>query len=256
VAPQRRGDAAMIVAAHQPHYLPWLGYLAKMAACDLFVVMDDLQYEPQNFQNRNRVKVSNRAVWLTVPLVRGSQGERIRDKLIDEGHNEKEQWQRRTWETLRVHYGACPWFGHYAADLEQVYTRRWWTLLELDVHMLELHRTWFGLRTPVVLASTLGVTGARSARILDICRALGADTYLSGSGGSVAYLDTELLARAGVRVAWQNFRHPVYPQRYARQGFVPRLAAIDLLFNCGPRSREILQSGIESRPEVHHEKAV
>jgi hypothetical protein len=246
----------MIVAAHQPHYLPWLGYLAKLASCDLFVVMDDLQYEPQNFQNRNRVKVNNGAAWLTVPIARGSQSERISDKIIDEPTNEREHWQRRTWETLRVHYGPCPWFDCYARDLEDVYTRRWRKLVDLDLHMLELHRAWFGLCTPVLLASSLGLRGARTARILDLCRAVGADTYLSGSGASTTYLDTELLRGHGIEVTWQNFHHPEYPQRYPHQGFVPRLAALDLLFNCGPRSRDILRRGIESWAEVNHEKAV
>jgi hypothetical protein len=244
----------MIVAAHQPHYLPWLGYLAKLASCDLFVVMDDLQYEAQNFQNRNRVKVNNGTTWLTVPLRRGPQSDRIRDKLIDEPNSAKEDWQRRSWETLRVHYGACPYFECYARDLEEIYTRRWKRLLDLDLHLLELHRAWFGLRTPVLLASSLGLRGTRSGRILDLCRAVGADTYLSGSGASTTYLDTRLLATGGVRVAWQTFDHPRYPQRYPEQGFAPRLAAIDLLLNCGPTSRDILLSG--THREVSHEKAV
>ena len=62
----------MMVAAHQPAYLPWLGYLAKIAAADLFVVMDDLQYEAQNFQNRNRIKTGTGPAWITVPVERGS----------------------------------------------------------------------------------------------------------------------------------------------------------------------------------------
>jgi hypothetical protein len=240
----------MIVAAHQPHYLPWLGYLAKLASCELFVVMDDLQYEAQNFQNRNRIKVNNGAAWLTVPLVRGAQNERIRDKVIHDRQSAKEHWQRRSWETLCVHYGACRWFGHYARELQEVYTRRWRTLLELQLHLLELHRGWFGLRTPVLLASSLGLSGARTTRILDLCRAVGADVYLSGSGASTAYLDTELLASAEVRVAWQQYHHPAYPQRYPGLGFVPRLAAIDLLLNCGPRSCDILLAGIETERRI------
>ena len=61
----------MILAAHQPHYLPWLGYLDKVAKADLFVVMDDLQYEAQNFQNRQRLKLADGARWVHVPLLRG-----------------------------------------------------------------------------------------------------------------------------------------------------------------------------------------
>ncbi len=73
----------MIVAAHQPSYLPWLGYLDKLAKADLFVVMDDLQYEAQNFHNRNRIKLADGPHWLTVPLIRGAQTDRVIDKRID-----------------------------------------------------------------------------------------------------------------------------------------------------------------------------
>ncbi|MBV8758449.1 MAG: WbqC family protein, partial [Deltaproteobacteria bacterium] len=91
----------MIVAAHQPAYLPWLGYLDKMAKADVFVVMDDLQYEAQNFQNRNRIKLNNGAAWLTVPLEKGPQSQRICDKSISNAGSPKEHWQRRSWETLK-----------------------------------------------------------------------------------------------------------------------------------------------------------
>ena len=86
----------MIVAAHQPHYLPWLGYLDKLAKADLFVVMDDLQYEAQNFQNRQRMKLQSGAMWLTVPLERGSQAARICDKRIEHGGNAMQHWHRLT----------------------------------------------------------------------------------------------------------------------------------------------------------------
>jgi len=99
----------VIVAAHQPHYFPWLGYVHKMAQADLFIVMDDLQYEKDNFQNRNRIKVNNCSAWLTVPLERGSQADLICDKLIrNDGVSAKEHWQRRTWATLQIHYGKAP----------------------------------------------------------------------------------------------------------------------------------------------------
>ena len=93
----------MILAAHQPHYLPWLGYLDKMARADVFVVMDDLQYEAQNFQNRNRIKLNNGAGWLTVPLERGHQSDRICDKRVrNDAANPKEHWQRRHWTSIET----------------------------------------------------------------------------------------------------------------------------------------------------------
>jgi len=231
----------VIVAAHQPHYLPWLGYLDKLAKCDVFVVMDDLQYEAQNFQNRNRVKLNHGPSWLTVPLLRGDQTDRVLDKRIDNtGRGGRHHWQQRTWRTLVTHYGRAPYWGHYAPALEDVYARRWDMLIELDLHMLELARDWLGITRPIVRASSLELSGARTERIAALCRAVGATVYLSGRGGSTGYLDTELLARAGVSTLWQRFAHPVYPQRYAGLGFVSHLGFLDLLLNCGPAAASIL----------------
>ncbi|HEU0036261.1 MAG TPA: WbqC family protein [Kofleriaceae bacterium] len=225
----------MIVAAHQPSYLPWLGYLDKLAKADVFVVMDDLQYEAQNFQNRNRIKVNHGPHWLTVPLLRGSQSDRVLDKRIDNtGFGGRHHWQSRTWRTLVTHYGRAPYFTRYAPELEDVYRRRWDALVELDLHLLDLARTWLGITRPIVRASSLGLRGAKTARIIDLCTRLHASVYLSGRGGSIGYLDVEALSRAGISTVWQQFQHPVYPQRYPGVGFVSHLAFLDLLFNCGP----------------------
>jgi hypothetical protein len=230
----------MIVAAHQPAYLPWLGYLDKLAKADVFVVMDDLQYEAQNFQNRNRVKINEGAAWLTVPLRRGSQSDTILDKRIDNSATGRHSWQHRTWRTLEVHYGKTKFFEQYRDELRDVYTRRWDNLVDLDLHMLELARGWFGITRPIVRASTLGLTGQKTDRIIDMCKKVGAKLYLSGSGGSTDYLDAAAMQRAGIGLMWQKFHHPTYPQRYGKVGFVSHLAFIDLLLNCGPESREIL----------------
>ena len=230
----------MIVAAHQPHYLPWLGYLAKVAACDLFVVMDDLQYEDQNFQNRNRIKFNHGPIWLTVPLERGAQSDRICDKRIANGGSARQHWQRRHFETLRIHYQGAQFWKKYEPELRDVYARPWTRLCDLDLHLLQLHLRWFDIHTPVVLASSLALGGQKTDRLQALCRAVGADTYLSGGGGSRGYLDVAQLERAGVRVQWQTFAHPRYAQRYPQLGFVSHLGALDLLLNCGPVGRHLL----------------
>ncbi|HWE27490.1 MAG TPA: WbqC family protein [Polyangia bacterium] len=230
----------MIVAAHQPHYLPWLGYLAKVAAADVFVVMDDLQYEEQNFQNRNRVKCNHGPIWLTVPLAHGAQSERINEKYIANSGSLRQHWQRRHFETLRIHYQGAPHWRDYEPELRDLYSRHWDRLIELDLHILQLHLRWFDIRKPIVLASSLQLAGQKTDRILALCRAVGATTYLSGGGGSRGYLDIAQLGRAGVGVEWQTFAHPRHPQRYPGLGFTSHLAALDLLLNCGPRGRDVL----------------
>ena len=233
----------MIVAAHQPSFLPWLGYLDKLAKSDVFVVMDDLQYEAQNFQNRNRIKRNDGAAWVTVPVERGAQADRVCDKVIDNRGNPREHWQRKTWRAIEIHYGGAAHFGRYADALRAIYTRPWTSLLDLDLHVLELARRWFGITRPVLRSSSLGLVGTKTERIADLCRRVGATVYLSGKGGSTDYLDTELLRARGITTVWQSFAHPTYPQRYPALGFVPRLAFLDLLLNCGPDSRDILERG-------------
>lgn len=227
----------MIVAAQPPQALASLGYLAQIAASDRFVVMDDLPYEPSDLPNRNRVKINHGAAWLTVPLTRGAPHDRLCDKRIADG------WQQRAWQTIEVHYGAAPWFDTYAPALEDALSRPWVHLLDFALHLLELHLDWFEIRTPVVLASSLppALTGHKTQRIASLCRVLGADVFLAGGGASLRDLDVRRLQRAGVRVAWQSFAHPVYPQRYMALGFLPNLAALDMLLNCGPDSARRLR---------------
>lgn len=230
----------MIVAAHQPHYLPWLGYLDKVAKADVFVVMDNLQFEAQNYQNRQRLKLSDGPGWLTVPLLHGGQTESLLDKRIAASPNPKQHWQHRHWNTLLLNYGKAPYFAHYADELEDVFTRPWASLVELDLHMLGLAMRWLDIRTPILRSSQIGFTGYKTDRLIDMCLKLGARCYLTGSGGSAGYLDSEKMGRAGVGVIWQQFTHPLYPQRYERRGFASHLGFLNLLLNCGPASRDIL----------------
>ena len=228
----------MIVSAHQPSYLPWLGYLDKMAKADLFVVMDDLQYEAQNFQNRQRIKLASGPAWLSVPLVAGTQSERICDKRIDNSGSVRQHWQRRHWRSIEVAYARAPFFGRYAHELHAIYFQPWTSLLALDLYVLDLARRWLGIDVPVVRSSELGLAGEKTDRIIDMCRKLGARAYLTGKGGSTEYLDVEKLGRAGIGVIWQHFEHPVYPQRHG--AFSSHLAFLDLVLHCGEGSRDVL----------------
>lgn len=235
----------MIVAIHQPHYLPWLGYLHRMAKVDLFVLLDHVQFERRNYQNRASIRMNGEERWLTVPVVQRSQKERIDEKLVDNRELGARAWPANHFRTLRHAYARAGFFGAYAPALQAIYERPWERLVDLNLATLEMLREAFGIRTPIVRSSTLAAGGAKADLILNLCRAAGADTLLAGMGGSRGYLDVEAFARAGVRVAWHEFEHPVYPQHGA-QPFIRGLSALDLLFNCGPRSRELLLGEAEA----------
>ena len=227
----------MIVAIHQPHYIAWLGYLHRMAQADLFIVLDHVQFERRNYQNRSRIRVDGHGHWLTVPVLQRSQKERIAEKLVD--NSDPRPWGPIQFATLRHAYRQAPHFAACADALRTILEARWERLVDLDGAMLAFLRDAFEIRTPLVRSSELAVDGAKSDLILNLCRAVGADTLLAGFGGSRAYLDAEALARQGVRVQWHEFTHPTYPQ-CGKEPFIPGLAAVDLLFNCGPQSRAAL----------------
>jgi hypothetical protein len=214
----------MIVAIHQPHYLPWLGYLHRMAQADVFVVLDHVQFERRNYQNRCLIRMEGAPRWLTVPVIQRSQKELIVDKLVDNRPEGASGWGANHFATLRHAYRQAPYFKDYCAGLQKVLQSPWQRLVDLDLANLEFLR---------------GVEGAKSELILGLCRAVGADTLLAGFGGSRAYLDAEAFARHGIRIVRHEFEHPVYGQCGAAP-FTSGLASVDLLFNAGPQAPAIL----------------
>ena len=222
----------MIVAAHHPSFLPSLAYLDKMAKSDLFVVMDDLPFELDRLTHRQRIKVADGAGWLTVPVAAPANDDRVLAARIDHDI----AWRRRTWLAIETHYGSAPHFARYADELREVFATRWERVLDLDLHLLELARGWLRIHVPIVRASSLGLAGTGTERLIDLCGRVNAHGYLAGS----ETIDDEVMGRAGIRLIWQHFDHPVYGQRYPELGFVANLGFLDLLLNHGPHAREIL----------------
>lgn len=233
----------MIVAAHQPNFIPWLGYFDKMRKADLFIVVDHVQMERQSFQNRVRIKTGEGERWITVPVVQESRSERIMDKRIDNSRSGRFRWSRKMFLTLKYAYQSAPYFRDYEAALAEILEAQWDRLSDLNGRLIEFCREALDIRTPMLASSTLSIKGAKSDMVLNMCREVGATAYLAGDGASRSYLDVDAFERAGMRVVWQEFEHPRYVQHPSCGIFIPNLSAFDLLFNCGPRSAETLRGG-------------
>lgn len=229
----------MILTIHQPEHLPWIGFFDKMRQADLFVLLDTTQFAKDDVQNRNRIKARAGSTWLTVPVFKKG----VPDQLIEQVEicNNRD-WRRRCWNLLVDSYRDAPYFAEHRPFFQDLYTREWSQLVELNVTIIRYLAEHLGMRIPLVLASELGIYAHGPTRVnLSICRALGADTYLSGVNGR-RYLDLEQYAAHNITVIFQEFTHPTYPQLWGE--FIPNLSVIDLLFNCGPRCLEILTRAI------------
>lgn len=234
----------MILTAHQPVYLPWLGLFHKIALADMFISFDQVQYLPKDWNNRNKIKTNNGPIWLTAPVLRSGYMEK---RLCDLELNNNTPWQRKHWKTLRLAYGKAPYFSRYADFFEDVYQRSWTTLEQLNTYMLKWFLETLGINVPVYSAGEWEFQGQKSELVLDMCRQVGADNYIFGALGR-GYADIEAFEAAGVTPHFQDYHHPVYPQQHGE--FVSHMAIVDLLFNCGDDSLDILMSGNVTRRQL------
>jgi hypothetical protein len=230
----------MIVTLHQPHFLPWLGYLDRMRVADLFIVLDHVQFERRNYQNRTRILCDGEARWFTVPVVQLSQLERIVEKRVDNTTTGQDRWWGpKYYKTLCYAYRNAPFFDRYAPRLRDILETPQERLLDLNLLLLEFLREAYDIRTPLAMSSQIGAGGRKSELLLNLCREVGATVFLGGLGGSRHYLDVDAFERAGIEVRWQDFRHPEYAQCGGGR-FIAGLSSFDMLANCGPQSRDAL----------------
>lgn len=229
----------MILSVHQPQYLPWLGYFDKICKSDAFIFLDCVQYKHREFQNRNKIRLQDGWIWLTVPVVyKGHSREGLGQILIDNGPD----WQRKHWGSLKSAYSSAPFFKEHSAFFEGVYSKKWERLADLNIHTIKYILEYLKIDTPLYYESQIGTSLEATDRILELCKKVGADTYLSGSGGK-GYLEEEKFERSGIKLEYQHFVHPCYRQQFMKDSdnFMPYMSIIDLLFNEGPESINILK---------------
>lgn len=230
----------MIVAVHQPNYLPYLGFFHKMSLADVFVLYDTAQFSKNDFHNRNRIKTPQGTTWLTVPVRRG--GFRpIAEVEVDDST----AWADRHWETIRTYYARAPAFDAHSEELASIYRRTWSRLAPLNEALLRFFAAALGLQARIVLASSCEIPEGLSAseRLAALVRHVGGDVYVSGVGG-LQYLDPSAFEDVDVRI--QDFRHPEYPQLWGP--FVRNLSALDLLLNVGESSENLVRGAGGSKP--------
>lgn len=230
----------MIVSINQPAYLPWLGYFERIANSNLHIVLDHVQFEKNSFTNRNKIRTKDGWMWLSVPVkTKGKFGElNINELEIDN----TSRWTKKHWESIRSNYAKAKYFSEYAPNIERIYATEWPRLNDLMHEINNYLLNILGIKTSLLYSSEMNVEGKKNELVLNLCKSVSATVYLSGSQGR-NYLDESLFEKEGIKVIYQDYHHPEYSQVYP--GFEPYMAAIDLLFNVGPDSLNIIMSNQE-----------
>jgi len=227
----------MIVTAHQPLYMPWLGFFHKAILSDVICILDNVQFADGDFIHRNKIKAIHGSKWLTIAVNKKDHF----NKKISQIEIVDQVWQEKHIETLRQSYSEAPFFENYMSDLEEIIgSSRYNYLIEIDMKLLAYLFGALKITTKIVLASDLSIQGKKSDFILSACGELKASAYISGQNGK-DYLNIEDFESAGINIAMQKYNHPTYNQLHG--DFLPNMSVIDLLFNEGPLSRDIIMRG-------------
>ncbi|MFJ9739182.1 WbqC family protein [Streptomyces sp. NPDC101166] len=224
----------MIISAHQPAYLPWLGYFAKIARSDLFVLHDRSRIGRRNMLNRNKIGGPGGELLLTIPLAHEDlRAERPIDevRLVDDG------WRRKHWKAVQMAYRRAPYFRQHADFLQAYYATDFTTLNDVCLPFIDYCLDQLKIDCPVHRISRLGLPEFDRQTIIPLlCERFGADAFIAGPQAA-NYLEPAGLK--GLRIEYFHYAHPVYPQ--AGDRFSSHLSVLDLLMNCGPESADIVR---------------
>lgn len=225
------------VAIVQSSYIPWKGYFDIMASVDEFVLYDDRQFTRRDWRNRNRIKTPLGTQWLTIPVEsKGRYEQRIDETLIGDP-----RWAERHWSTILGSYGRAPHFSDYRNALEELYrtsTER--RLSAVNRRFLEAIAGLLGIRTTVSWSSDYEAEGAKTERLLSLCRAAGATEYVTGPRAR-DYLDETAFEDAGIRLSYFDYSgYPEYEQLHPP--FEHEVTVLDLIVHTGAEAPQYLKS--------------
>lgn len=223
----------MKVAIHQPNFLPWIGFWHKFSMVDTFILLDTVQFASKQFQNRTQIRRKHGAMWITVPTKK-HQDTPIKDVLIANEH----RWSAPMVRTLAFEYKMAPYFDEYHRQFSYLIDAcNWDKLSDMNTALIRQLQDELRLPADLYVASAMKSTGEGNEYLVSLVKEVGGDSYVTGSTDK-DYHEPKVFEDAGIEVIDQAFEHPEYPQ--CRPGFVPECSVVDLLFNHGPDSKEII----------------
>ena len=232
---------SVILSAHQPEFLVWLGYISKAAMADCYMILDHVQYGKELFQNRNKIRIKSDKgwQWLTVP-VQGTKDHLLNwSKVVIVDNN---KWKQKHLNSIRYSYSRTLHFDEIYNEIEEIYLDDWWYLTDLNRAFIQYAFKKFQIKIPIYSTEELithgyDISGQKSDLIINMCKAVNAKTFVFGARGR-NYIEKEKFVKNNIVYLFQNFEHPVYKQYHG--DFIPNMCFLDVLFNYGNNAINIL----------------
>ncbi len=216
----------MKIGIHQPNYIPWIGYFYKIYKSDIFIFLDDVQYEKNGYSDRNCIKTPQGMCYLKIPVELQSSKTnynkvRIKNEL---------GWKEKHLKTISMNYKKSKYYDVVYSDLVNIYYNSFEDLSSFNIELIKCICTKLNINTKFLISSELDITGMSTERLINIINKCNGNYYLSGLGGK-NYQDELLYKENNIELEYLNIKLPSYNQLWG--DFIPNLSILDLLFNCG-----------------------
>lgn len=224
------------IAIVQSNYIPWLGYFDMINSVDEFVLFDDVQYTKRDWRNRNDIKTPNGKLRLTIPVqTKGSFYQKIKDTKISDIN-----WNNNHWQTIKVNYKKSEFFNEISEFLEPLYLKNNFKYLsEINYNFIHSICSYLQISTKISNSNDYEIIEGKSERLASICAQSNSTVYISGNAAK-SYLDEDLFNDNNIMVKWFEYKeYKEYNQLWG--SFIQNLSIIDLLFNCGPHSKDFFR---------------
>jgi len=225
----------MILSGHQPNYWPYPGLIGKIMKSDCFMFVTKVQFEKKSWQKRNRVRTKEGWTYIQLPTItKGKMDQNICDVLI----NNNDGWREKNYKTIELLYGKAPFYKEYKDFLDDLYTKQWEKLMDIDIYIMQYLFKELDVKTKILYDRDYEFKGKKTDMLVDMCKQTGCDTYLSNLG-SAAYVDISCFTDNGLNHQYINYTGTPYRQQFS--GFEDGLTILDMLMNCGTeKTKEIL----------------
>jgi len=229
----------MIVTIHQPEHLPYFGFLDKVNKSDIFVILDDVDFKKNNFQNRNQILSQNGAKWISISVeMKGLENKHINVRKVKE--NWKEHYRNQVVEAYRKY----DYFDDGLKIIDNMLSNESNLMMDYNLSYMKNIFSLLSIDTKLIFSSSLNIETTKTQRLYDICKALGGTSYLAGQG-AIDYLDEDIFQQ-DVKLLKHTFVHPKYEQLNSSE-FIPYMSSLDFIMSIGiDNLREMLDESKKS----------
>ncbi|WP_455757091.1 WbqC family protein [Sulfurimonas sp.] len=214
----------MIISAHQPAYNPWLGFIHKILISDVFVVMDDVQFEKNSFINRNKILQNSNELMISIPV----KTDNYKSKKLKDIETANGMWKTKHIKSIKQSYNKSPNFEKVFKDIEYIYNINSNYLTDYTNAYLDFIVKYLDIDTKIILASDLDIKNKKLDYVIELTKKLDGDIFVFGALGK-DYADVDYLKQNAITPYFQEYNHPKYAQQ--SQNFHSYMGILDILFN-------------------------